>query len=273
MAERATGWLRGCAFGCAGLLVIGVVAVLSMTLSLRSTFDQAHAERLRLEERLGAGQEFTPAADGTVDAGRIEAFLAVRDALADIRTKIEAADEKAADFERYVEEEEPSAWQALPAIARVTRSVFDLPFLFAELEQTRNQALLEREMSLDEYIWLYVVAYNRRLGDPQERPGLFSGSPDNERIRGVLRTMLQRQLEAAKAADEAPGWVSDLTAEVDALDRDPERLPWQDGLPEATADGLAPYRQRLDATFSAPAAEFELLDSEVRHGGLNIQLK
>jgi hypothetical protein len=37
-------------------------------------------------------------------------------------------------------------------------------------------------------------------------------------------------------------------------------MPWEDGLPEAFAVGLEPYRDRLEATYSPATNQFELLE-------------
>lgn len=271
MTEQGASWLRGCGLGCAGLAVVGVIGVVGMTVSLRSGFDEAHARRQQLEERSAGQTPFTPAADGTIAADRVEAFLVVRDALAPVVAELEARDVEAAEFERLADEEAPPK-VVVPVMLRLTRSMMGLPFLFAELESVRNQALLETGMGLEEYTWLYVVAYRDRLAQAGPEASLFSGSADNERIRSDLRAVLHRQLKAARAASVADAWLGVLAAEVEALDRDPERLPWQDGLPGPAEASLSQYRDRLDSTFSPAAAEFELLNSTVRHGGLNIQL-
>lgn len=271
MTEGSGSWVRGCGLGCAGIAVLAVVAVIGMTVSLRSGFDEAHARRQQLEERSAGETPFTPAPDGTIPADRLEAFLVVRDALAPVRAEFDARDDETAEFERLADEE-ASPKVALPVILRLTRSMMGLPFLFSELESVRNQALLETGMGLEEYTWLYSVVYRDQLARSGAATSLFSGSADNERIRAGLRVVLHRQLEAARAASVGDAWLGALAAEVDALDVAPERLPWQDGLPEPVEASLAPYRERLDAAFSAAAAEFELLNSTVRHGGLNIQL-
>ncbi|HSL17643.1 MAG TPA: hypothetical protein VLB51_07025 [Methylomirabilota bacterium] len=271
MTEQGASWFRGCGLGCVGLAVIGVIAVVGMTVSLRSGFDEAHARRQQLEQRSAGGTPFTPAADGTIPADRVEAFLAVREALAPVCAELEARDDEAEEFERLADEE-ASPKVALPVILRLTRSMMGLPFLFAELESVRNQALLETGMGLEEYTWLYIVVYHDQLAQAGAETRLLSGSADNERIRADLRALLHRQLEAARAASLGDAWLGTLAAEVHALDLDPDCLPWQDGLPEPVEASLAPYRERLDAAFSAASAEFELLNSTVRHGGLNIQL-
>ncbi len=86
--------------------------------------------------------------------------------------------------------------------------------------------------------------------------------------------MIERQLEAATAAlGEEDETVVELAAELEALDADDRRIPWQDGLPVQIAESFSADRERLDATYSVAAAEFELLNSTIRGGGMSIEMK
>jgi hypothetical protein len=53
-------------------------------------------------------------------------------------------------------------------------------------------------------------------------------------------------------------WRQTLATEIRALERDPYRLPWQNGLPPTLAESLEPYRSRLEASYSALANHLEL---------------
>ena len=68
----------------------------------------------------------------------------------------------------------------------------------------------------------------------------LSPTPCMERVRrrvnGRVLPMLGHQLEDARAsASPDPDWQARLSAEIDRLRSDGMRLPWQDGLPAATA--------------------------------------
>ncbi|MFO7609729.1 MAG: hypothetical protein R6X35_11145, partial [Candidatus Krumholzibacteriia bacterium] len=62
--------------------------------------------------------------------------------------------------------------------------------------------------------------------------------------------MLANQRDEARARGLDEAWLARLEAEHAALDADPARLMWQDGLPEPMADALVPYRDRLEDTYS-----------------------
>ena len=76
-----------------------------------------------------------------------------------------------------------------------------------------------------------------------------------------LHAMLRHQLAGVAAGNrnaESLQWHQTLAAEIRSLESDPYRLPWQDGLPQQLADSLAPYRTRLEASYSALANHLEL---------------
>ena len=70
---------------------------------------------------------------------------------------------------------------------------------------------------------------------------------------GVEGEVLVERVQAdglAVAGEGDPGWREMLEAEVDALERDPYRLPWRDDLPAATAASFEPFRERLETSYS-----------------------
>jgi len=253
--------------------VLFVLAIVGMSLSMRSAFRDAHVDRVILEDRFGGEDGFTPAIDGTVAADRVEAFLAVREALAEIHAEVEAVDREMGDFESLADDGEPELRVALPAVARLTRSMLGLPWIFGEIERVRNRALVESGMGLGEYTYIFTVGYHDALVAPDAEVNMFNGSPANRRVRADLQGMLRRQLAAAEEAlGEGDELVRALAAEVDALEVDDQRIPWQDGLPPSIAECFAPFRDRLDASYSAASAEFDLLNSTIKGGGFRIEM-
>lgn len=274
VSESGGQWIKGCAFGCAGLVVLFVLVIVGMSFSMRTAFEDAHDDREILEKQFGGQDVYTPAVDGTVPVDRVAAYLTVREALAEIHAEIEDVDRKMGDFENLTEDGEPELRVALPAVFRMTKEMMGLPWVFGETERTRNRALVETGMGLGEYTYIYIVGYHDQMLAPGEKANLFGSSAANERVRADLRAMIERQLAAARSElGEDDKWVVALAAEVDALQADDRRIPWQDGLPEGLAACFAPYRDRFDATYSAAAAELELLNSTIRGGGFSIEMK
>jgi hypothetical protein len=238
MASTTRKWLAGCGVGCGGLvLVLIVIGVIGSSL-LMNQFDEAIATREELEQRFGEQADYTPPPDGAVGPERLEAFLAVREA-------------------------------AMTACASFTRTAADFRGMD---DRARNGALAAAGMGLGEYTYLYVVAYGDSLRSLPPDAALFGQEGVGLRAREVLRTMLRNQLAALATAgsdaEPADGWRREQQAEIDRLEAEPDRLPWQDGLPPALAASLAPYRGRLGAAFCAATAGLELTRSRKR--GLSI---
>jgi hypothetical protein len=81
MAANARPWLIGCAIGC-GLLVVlmGVIAVGSafFVRDMVQRVEETRSASEDLDDRFGKVTDFRPAADGSINPLRIEAFLEAR---------------------------------------------------------------------------------------------------------------------------------------------------------------------------------------------------
>jgi hypothetical protein len=137
------------------------------------------------------------------------------------------------------------------------------------LYQVRNRELLDQEMGLGEYTYLFATAYNQQLTNPEPGFRLFGPGAVNSRIREALRSMLRSQHDAVVAAGGNDERLAPLAAEMEALEADDSRLLWQDGLPDSLAAAYAPYRPRLDELYCAAAAPLQLMINEKR--GLAIE--
>lgn len=253
--------------------MFSVFLVVSFSLSMRGAFKDALDDRQLLVDQFGTVESYTPPVDGGIAEDRLMAFLTVREALAEVHAEVIAVDGEMGDFEKLAEDGDPPMRVALPAVARLTKSMIGLPKIFGEIEKARNRALVEADMGLGEYTYIYAMAYHDQLVEPKGNVHLFGGSAANQRVREELRGMIRRQLEgAAKTVPGDEEWTAAVAAELDALEADEERIPWSDGLPPSVAACFGPFRDRLDATYSAAAAEFELLNSTVSNGGLQITM-
>jgi hypothetical protein len=154
----------------------------------------------------------------------------------------------------------------------ILKKLFRLGQDVAEFSIVRNEALFRNEMGLGEYTWIYVMAYyswlgHRPIGFPvktEERARVF-----HQRVRGEVRDMLRRHAEALEASRGAAGEetpidlrISVMRAELAALDRDPDRIPFQTGLPESLARSLEPYRQELASLYCPETGELEIMRTE-----------
>lgn len=81
------------------------------------------------------------------------------------------------------------------------------------------------------------------------------------RLHRLLLPMLENQLEKLKEmapSETQSEWQARLEAEIQAMEDDRFRLPWQDGLPDAIETSLAPFRDRLEQSYNPMTNPFEL---------------
>jgi len=210
----------------------------------------------------------------------LEAFLKAREAVAPNRQRLETS------FEQLTKDRR--------SFAAIRRGLGVIPQV-ADYLRARNEALLDAGMGMGEYFFIYVIAYESYLKKPMDDgPGFrFPESGgirtdwDREsakemqkdfalrRIHRVVLPMLKNQLAKPAPENAVPGeaagttgrgaekgapskWQEALAAEVKAMEADPHRLPWQDGLPEVLESSLKPFRDRLEASYSPMTNIFEI---------------
>ena len=140
----------------------------------------------------------------------------------------------------------------------------------AEIEELA--ALLEVDMSLGEYTYIYAVAYGPTiLGTETGEQDATGDAHLSARVRGTLRRQLSNRLAAM---DERPEKWEDteerslLVEEVAVLEDHLERLPWCDVRPPALQTSLAAYDARLAELFCPDATHLEL--TRTRSFGIGI---
>ena len=285
MSNTTTKVLAGCGVGC--LLVVVILGGLGW-MSYRWARNAVevveaaeHAER-RLDEEYGATRDFLPPNDGRVSDLRMEAFLAVREATMPQRQALADSIEALAPTE--------GEGRTTGGI-RAARAGISMAPRMLEFARVRNEVLLEAGMGQGEYAWIYWLSYHAWLGHPagesllddimemrSESDGAvqmhidgFGTEEAMWQLRRDIRSML-RNLEQDLASRPEASEVHDLVvAELDAMNEDSHRMPWQDGLPEAMVAGLGPYRERLEASYSPATNPFELLELSSGPHGVTIE--
>ncbi len=261
-------WLAGC--GMAAVAAIGLVVLFGYLTT--APFRRAVEAERELASR-AAEDPYTPAADGGIAAERVRAFLVVRAALAEPCRGIAEFDQALEAMESLDGREEVSRTEVLKMALSTTTSAMGMARELGTFFAARDQALLDAGMGLDEYEWIYVLAYHGQLlepGESQQRRA-FNEAAVNDRVATVLLGVLARQRAVLAAADGAPEALAALDAELAALDADPTRLPWQGGLPDAVAVSLAPFRADLDEAFCPSAVGIELKTNRSHAGGLVVE--
>lgn len=242
-------------------------------------FDEAVATREAVEQRYGKPGEFTPQPDGSIPAARMEAFLRVRDALkvsrerlAETFSHLPAGGLGDDDFNKK------PILERLSRVFAVGKEALGIGPAVSDFFGVRNKAMLDAGIGMGEYSYIYTVACYSWLGhSPSDRPRAdirekagggrgeihIAGFGGMMRVHQDLKQILRNQL-ASLPPQTPEAWRQALGHEIEALAADINRAPWQGGVPEAIAASLAPYRERIEASYSPATNPFELAGTTKR---------
>lgn len=281
-------WLVGCGIGCAVIVLILIVLGVGGYVFFKNLIGEFQEQEELMQvliERYGQIRDFCPEPDGSILPSRIEAFLSVRKASSPFREKLETSMQELQNRagKSEVEVKKPKN------VFEMVKLGFGLVPQIAEFMKFRNQALLEAEMGIGEYTYIYAIAYFSWLGKPPEDGPDFEvmgedesgarlgGDMDRQEIREerrdsmlrrlhrTLLPMLENQLEklmSSGPSEALSGWEKLLKAEIQAMEEDRFRLPWEDGLPEVIKTSLEPYRDRLEQSYNTMTNPFELITEQ-----------
>ncbi len=280
-------WLVGCGIGCAVIVLILIVLGIGGYMffkNLIGEFSDQEELMQTLTERYGEIGDFCPEPDGSIGPNRIEAFLSVREASALFREKLEVSMQELQDRagQSEIEIKKPRN------IFEMVKLGFGLIPQIAEFLKSRNQALLDAEMGMGEYCYIYAIAYYSWLEKrPEDGPDFeVMGPEDSEtrfgerdreeileerrdsmlrRMHRMILPMLQNQrakLTARGITEALSEWEALLAAEIQAMENDRFRLPWEDGLPDAIKTSLEPFRGRLEQSYNRLTNPFELITEQ-----------
>jgi hypothetical protein len=273
MSETARHWRRGCGIGCVVILGLSVLLIGGGSLILMGPFRNAIETRQALVEQFGEDEDFTPTADGSIPAPRLEAFLQVREAvfatcgvLAEAHSHFEA-------MEQFDDQEEVDKGEVMKAAWQSVKAAMGMGPKMGHFFEVRNNALMTAGMGLGEYSYIYAVAYGSRTLALDQDATLLGGS-FTRRVHHLLRKILQNQLDLMDAEGER--WLDTeerylLKEEIDRLIEVDDALPWSGGVPPALAASLAPYEERLVALFCPDTVGMELIRNKKMAKGIGIR--
>lgn len=269
MAGTGKKWLIGCGVGCAVAALLGILVTVGGGILMTRPFNRAVTSQRELTENLGAREDYVPPLEGMTRA-QLKRFHAVRLALAPMCATFEAAASKFQAMDAFDEgPEDPSVGETLHAVGGVMGAALGMAGNIGKHTELRNQALLEQQMSLGEYIWIYVLVYHSAL---EYAPNTsFESSEQDEDFSRKERRLVRDLLDNHVASLTAAGLVNEAGLWQLESDRilDSERgVPFEDSeLPPALAHVLAPFRDKLDNLYCAETSSFEL--SLIRKNGLS----
>jgi len=265
--------LKGCGIGCGVAIVLIILVSVGGSIVMMNPFRDAVEIRETLVDRHGSVNDFTPQPDGEIPADRMEAFLQVRRAVQEHCAEIGATDVGIEAMDRLDGQEKPGTMAILGAFREASKAVFGMGTVMGEFFRARNAALLEVDMSLGEYSYIYALAYGVTIVGPETDEQAATGDAHlSTRVRETLRLQLRNRLAAM---DEQPEeWEGTeerrlLVGEIAILEDHPERLPWCDVRPPSLQASLAAYEPQLAELYCPDATHLELTRN--RRFGIGIQ--
>ena len=265
MDEKTSGCLKQTAIGCGVLIVIAIAFPLVMAVKMMTPFNRAVDSRHAIEEVFGPQESYVPPASGAPSADRIEVFLEVRRTLSVVCADLSSAEQQVQKLESFDDQDEVNRVDVLKQALSTTKSMMGVGPVIARLYEIRNQSLLDAGMGLGEFTYIFAVAYRGRLLDPPQPNQLFGPTPINRRVRKALLSMVENQLAVLRSEGGSEAEIAAVATEIAALQADEGRIPWQDGIPPAISEALAPYRAELDALYCPAMAPLELMINK-KHG-------
>ena len=192
MAGSGKKWFIGCGVGCAAVVLLGILGVIGSVVVLTRPFDRAVGVQQELTELYGDRDDYVPPAKG-IAPQRLQAFIAVRKSILDHCEEFEDVQEAFLEMEELDQEGDPPPARAvIRGVGRVMGVAFGLVGKIGGLVEDRNEALLEHDMGLGEYTWIYVLAYNSYLG---MRPNTGIDDEEGHCYAGSEWRTLQRLIE------------------------------------------------------------------------------
>nr|MEE4267636.1 hypothetical protein [Candidatus Krumholzibacteria bacterium] len=270
MAGQGKKWLIGCGVGCVVTMLVGVLLLVGGGFLMMRPFNEAVEHQTELVDLYGQREDFIPLPDG-LTPDRLEAFLGVRE---EMMVHCQTFEDIAASFQDMdkldQQGDDPPVGEILKGVGNVMGSAMSMAGEIGALIASRNNELLKNKMGLGEYVWIYVLAYNSWLGftPNTEYQGDSSEGFSERESRFIKQLMLNhaRALEEVDRHQEANLWRD----EAGRLNRSEGRVPFSSGsLPPEVTSALVPYRIRLEASYCAAMAQFDL--GNVKKKGFSIQ--
>ena len=285
MATNTNKWLIGCGIGCVTVIIIAGVVVGGGFLCVKSavnTIQTTEQSQKELQRQYGGIAEYVPNLDGSIAPSRMEAFLAVRARLAEIHPDLVQT------FETLPHEGLRDRATSVRELLKLVKTASSVLPLIADYIQTRNEALMNKEMGFGEYFYIHTIGYHSYLGfSPSDGPetdvqdttekesdvkvrlfdkdSTFGHGPAGERYRRNMLTLLCNQRNAvpmASATTEEKELIAAVDAEIAAMERNRQRVPWEDSLPPAIERSLEPYRDQLKQSYCKTANIFDLFSPQ-----------
>jgi hypothetical protein len=246
------------------LMVLALVFIIASGVYF-STAGIRDAKRLEqtLIDRYDWANNYTPSLDGAIPRQRVEKFIRVRQAVQTQCHDYQVVLTSIANLDKIESNQDTTAGEAASTGMDGFKSAFSAGPKMIKFSNTRNQALVDEEMGIGEYIYIYLTAYGQQLASESGSP--YSGMEEaylSPRARKEFIQILNNQLAAIEASGQQASnadLVEHLRREIKALESDSQLSPWPNGPVGAARESLAPYQQELDELYCSGVVKIELL--------------
>ncbi len=282
MAERSSRIATGCGIGCGVVAIIIIVIGVLVYNYVKDTVqnvEQIEAISKTLTDKFGREEDFVPTFEQPKFEERLNLFLNLRDTLNVRSTKFYA------NFTELVdtisgEKKDKNFWES---IGLINTGISVVPEMI-KYYSNRNTLLLDYGMSLGEYYFYYIISYFSYLKkSPGDGPPVKIFEDDHSKQEGVT---IDLEVKDEKAEDviairnfEMTQKVNYLfkhflinyaesskeselnqlvTSEIDLLNNDRTRIPWEDGLPETLLSTFEVVKEKIESTYVAVVNPIEL---------------
>ena len=249
--------------GCLLVTLVIVFVIASLFYFMTAGVREAKNIEQTLIDRFGWAEEYTPPADGFIDPQRLEAFIRVREAVQAGCGDYQAVLNSISELDKLESDQESSPSEVASTGMQGFKSAFSAGPKMVKFSTTRNKALLDAEMGLGEYLYIYLTVYHEQLANEGE--SAYSGMEEayiSERARKEFVQILTNQLLALQTS-ETPATLPDLEpalrAEIDALENGTHLVPWPNGPAGRSLESLAPLREKLTGLYCSGIVKIELL--------------
>lgn len=269
MAGTGRKWLIGCGVGCGAVVLLGILLSVGGSLYMMRPFNKAIEAQKTLEVEFGSRESYIPPAEG-ITSERLEIFIEVRREVFPMCADFQKIGESFAAMDELEKGgDEPSKGEVIKAVGGLTGNIFGMVGNIGKFTELRNQALINHGMSLGEYIWIYVLAYNSWQGNTPNRgfendSGQGMSSGEQKLVRKLVRNHAGA-LAAAGRVEESALWEE----EADRMNRFETGVPFKDqDLPPGLTSVFESYSGELESLYCAAMSNLEM--NRIKKRGLSI---
>ena len=218
-------------------------------------------------DRFGPAEQYDPPADGILAPTQLERFILVRQAVQPGCAAYREVLDGIVGLAAIETDDTISGSEAASRGIRGFKSVFKAGPRMLQLIDARNSALLDQEMGMGEYVYLYLAAYGEQLAMTDTSAyAEMDEAYISPRTRQEYVQILRNQLAHAESIG-LDNTAHELRLEIESLENGVHSSPWLAGPPSGIRQSLAPYAEQIAELYCEGMVAIEL---QQKNKGLNL---